>query len=300
MRNLWETFRVSKNEKEISWKKDCQKIIDILYHDCMKDEGKYEKWCEKEFWRNQFLPCTPLSPRTSQECLDRFAPSRAKCYSDSCKKEFVKSYKKYCGAEDGVEEDASNDNQQPKLPQTEADEQWRLVCGQASTLVQEQCTKSECRKEMVGGSVLKGCAKTPQDSKQCQDVLDPFVKLCETDQCQRGLEALKSKECAARKDPVAVTGWDRQEDMAPITRDEWATLSNEALEAQRRSCHGSERCLELFEKDLPQLSSVCQKDRPKHRSSCEISFDLSGCYSKEYEDELVGLRDKACARKSSI
>ncbi|KFG84703.1 metalloprotease MEP1 [Metarhizium anisopliae] len=252
------------------------------------------------------MPCTPLSPSTRRECLDRFAPYQAKCHSDSCRAEFVKSYKKYCGAEDGVKEDASNDNQQPKQSQTEADEQWRLVCGQASTLVQEQCTKSECQKEMAGGSLIERCAKTPQDSKQCQDVLDPLVKLCETDKCRRGLEALKSKECAARKDPVAeydggvVTDSDRQEDMAPITRDEWATLCNEALKAQRRSCHGSGRCIEMFEELLPELSLVCQKDRPKHRSSCENVFDLSGCHSKECKDELVGLRDKACARKSSI
>ncbi|KAF5129830.1 Extracellular metalloprotease [Metarhizium anisopliae] len=293
MRDLWETFRLFKNEKEISWKDDCEAAFIPLYDDCMGGNRRNEGKCQDENTENIHLPCTPLSPRTKRECLDRFAPYRAKCKSDSCKVDFVHNYERYCAAELRVKEDA--------------DKQWRLVCRQASTLVQEQCTKCECRNEMASGSLFKRCEKTPQDGKQCEDVLDPLVKLCETDQCRRGLEALKSKECAARKDPVAeyngdiVTDWDRQELLAPMTRDEWATLCNEMLKAIIRSCKEEKECIK--KQPPPGLTSVCQGDRPKTRSGCKnifIGAEIFNCRSNECRDEVVGLKDKACAGISNI
>ncbi|KID96459.1 metalloprotease MEP1, partial [Metarhizium majus ARSEF 297] len=307
MRNLWETFRLSKNVKEISWKNDCEAAFRPLLFDCMEDKSKKEQTCAEENEENMLLPCIPLSPSTKRECLDRFAPYQAKCNSDSCKMDFVNSYERYCAAEQRVKQDASNDNQKPKLSQTEADKQWRLVCRQASILVQEQCTKSECQKEMVGGSLFKRCAKTPQDDRQCQDVLDPLVKLCETDQCRRGLEALKSKECAARKDPVAeynggiVTDWNLHGDMAPMTRDEWGTRCNEISKAIVRSCQGEKKCIDKFM--ARRLSLVCQKERPKAQNDCKTLFFAAkwlSCRSSECMDEVTALEDKACAGKSRI
>lgn len=222
--------------------------------------------------------------------------------------DFVNSYEKFCAAGRRVFFDASNDDQKPKLSQTEAAKQWNLVCRQATMLVQKQCTKSECQKEMVSGSLFTRCAKAPQDSKQCQDLLDPLVKLCETDKCQRGLEALKSKECAARKDPVAeynggiVTNWDLHRDMAPITRDEWRKRCNEVSKAMVRHCEADKECIDNVKSQ--NLSSLCQQDRPKPQANCKAEFDTvifwACSWSTECRDEADVLKDKACAGRSSI
>ncbi|KAH0598404.1 hypothetical protein MHUMG1_03702 [Metarhizium humberi] len=307
MRDLWERFRLFKNVPEISWKKDCQAALLPLYTDCKADKSKKNETCATELVESAYLPCTPLSPTTKRECLDRFARYKEKCNSESCKEDFVNSYERYCAADRRVFSDASNDDQKPKLSQTEADKQWRLVCRQATMLVQEQCTKSECQKEMVSGSLFTRCAKAPQDSKQCQDVLDPLVKLCETDKCRQGLEALKSKECVAGKDPVAeynggiVTDWDIHGDMAPITRDEWRKRCNEVPKAMVRSCEADKACIDNVKSQ--NLSSFCQKDRPQFQVDCKAEFDTAtvlACASEECRNEVLDLENKACAGRSSI
>ncbi|EFY97549.1 peptidase M43 family protein [Metarhizium robertsii] len=308
MRDLWGTFRLFKNEPESSWKNDCQDAFIALRSHCMKDMSKNNETCEAEWKENKYLACTPLSPNTKRECLDRFVRYEEKCNnSTSCEVDFANSYEKFCAAERRVFSDASNDGQKPKLSQTEADKQWKLVCRQATSLVQEQCTKSECQKEMVSGSLFTRCAKAPQDSKQCQDVLDPLVKLCETDKCRQGLEALKSKECVAGKDPVAeynggiVTNWDLHGDMAPITRDEWRKRCNEVSKAMVRHCEADKACIDNVK--AQNLSSFCQKDRPKSQADCKAEFDRAtvlACASEECRNEVLDLENKACAGRSSI
>lgn len=72
MRDTWEGFRLFKNVPEISWKKDCEAAFLPLYSDCMGDKSKNNETCEPEYRQHTYLACTPLSPSTKRECLDRF------------------------------------------------------------------------------------------------------------------------------------------------------------------------------------------------------------------------------------
>ncbi|KAK2591037.1 hypothetical protein QQS21_011269 [Conoideocrella luteorostrata] len=303
MRNMWETFRISKNTKEVSWKEDCYAAFLPLKYDCLEDKSSTEETCSEEYDEHSHLPCNPLSPSTRRECLDRFAPYKDKCRSDSCKVDFANNYEKYCAAEQRVGNTPPDNNKQPPKPsQTEADRAWRMVCRQASIQVREQCTKHECQTEMARGSLFKRCAKTPQDDRQCSSVLDKLVPLCETDQCRRGLQALKSRECVARnKDPVAeynngtVTEWDISRAMSPMTRSEWETRCNEAARIIIQSCKAEKNCIDSFHSSV--LWTNCHKDRPKVKEDCKALFSEGPftCQSAECTTKVYELGEKACA-----
>ncbi|KAK2591071.1 hypothetical protein QQS21_011247 [Conoideocrella luteorostrata] len=214
---------------------------------------------------------------------------------------FANGYKQHRAAEQRVKENPSNNNQKPKPSQTEVDREWRMVCRQASILIREQCTTTKCQTEMVRGNLLKRCAKTPQDDKQCNDVLNPLVELCGTEQCRQGLEALKSKECVGRKDPAAesnngtVTESDVNGDMAPMTRSEWETRCNKIARTIIQSCEAKKKCIDNFKST--RLWTNCDKDRPKSKNDCKALFSgkLSACPSTECISKVTDLEDKACA-----